>query len=419
VKLSRVFLISISVVLVSSLSGCKYNRVKTAQAAKTELIGMSKTELLSCAGVPDKAARSNGVEFLSYRSGGETSYSANTIYGYNTTTFINSNYRFCDITITLENDRVQSVKYSGKTGGLFTPGEQCAYVLENCVTGEDHNLLNKNPKKIESSDIKIKVPSNVHIPDFVPFTATFNNPAKVDNLISVMADGKLAYMVLPYDGVEITSFGGRVRASRLQSKINVTVNKFNSSSKTTGEILDEKNSYYSSQSKASIPSIVDNSLIFTEKFSKNKLSVKFDNQLGKGVAMKFNLDTSKGRIQVLVGHGASGLNEKQDLSGFFSIKGNFDDASVSLVEMKEPLLKTKKIPDTMELSWDEKRTYKISPGDYIVTNSGYKYDYKKIKLNDLKLDNGDVLYSNNGKKKVAFDSMRREQLDSSKNSIHK
>jgi hypothetical protein len=134
-KLSKILLISISIISIASLSGCAYNRVKTAHIAKTELIGMSKGELLSCAGVPDKAMSSNGSEYLSYRSGGETSYSANTIYGYNATTFINSKYKFCDITITLKNDKVQSVKYSGQTGGLLTQGEQCAYVLENCVSG--------------------------------------------------------------------------------------------------------------------------------------------------------------------------------------------------------------------------------------------------------------------------------------------
>jgi len=133
-RVSKLLLVSVAIVSIASLSGCKYNRVKAAQAAKTELIGMSKNELLSCAGVPDKAASSNGVEFLSYRSGGETNYSANTFYGYNTTTLINSSHRFCDITITLKNDKVQRVSYSGKTGGLLTQGEQCAYVLENCVS---------------------------------------------------------------------------------------------------------------------------------------------------------------------------------------------------------------------------------------------------------------------------------------------
>ena len=132
---SKILWISIVIVSIFSLSGCAYNRVKTAQAAKTGLVGISKGELLSCAGVPDKAMKSDGIEFLSYRSGGEASFSANTFYGYNTTTLVNSSYRFCDITITLRDDKVQSVKYSGKTGGLLTQGEQCAYVLQNCVSG--------------------------------------------------------------------------------------------------------------------------------------------------------------------------------------------------------------------------------------------------------------------------------------------
>ncbi len=289
------------------------------------------------------------------------------------------------------------------------------------------HLLNKqSPVGVVESNIKIKVPSYADIPSFVPFTATFNNPIDTDKII-IITNGRMAYIIRPGKGIKISAFSGRVRAFNLKSKINIKVQEFDSVSLTAGQILDEKTSYYTSKSKALVPLVVDDSVRFIEKFTNNKLRVLFDNKLGKDEGVLFNLDTSKGKIQIAISDGASGKNGEKylddgverELSGFFSIKGNFDDASVSLVEMKELPLKTKKTPKTIELSWDKKRTYEISPGDYIVTNSGYKYDYKKIKLNDLKLDNGDVLYSHNGKKKVAFDSMSIEQLDSSKSSAQK
>jgi hypothetical protein len=120
------------------LGGCEnaYTRSDVASAAKTELIGMTKEKLLSCAGVPDKAYVSNETEFLSYRSGGSTSHSAYTtpgIGGYAPRTYISSTNRYCDINITLKNNIVRKVNYSGKTGAALSRDSECAYVLERCV----------------------------------------------------------------------------------------------------------------------------------------------------------------------------------------------------------------------------------------------------------------------------------------------
>ena len=120
------------------LGGCSnaYTRSDAAKAAKTELIGMTKEKLLSCAGVPDKSYISNETEFFSYRSGGSTSYSVHTtpaIGGYKSRTRVSSSNRYCDITITLKNNRVREISYSGKTGALLSKDSQCAYALEKCA----------------------------------------------------------------------------------------------------------------------------------------------------------------------------------------------------------------------------------------------------------------------------------------------
>jgi len=41
--------------------------------------------------------------------------------------------RYCEVTFVLQNNIVQKVNYSGRTGGLITEGEQCAFVIDNCV----------------------------------------------------------------------------------------------------------------------------------------------------------------------------------------------------------------------------------------------------------------------------------------------
>jgi len=212
------------------------------------------------------------------------------------------------------------------------------------------HLLKDDYQTIEESSIEITHPSYVDNPNFVPFTVKFKNPTDVDKIISI-TNGRIAYIIRPEKGVKISSFSGRVRAFSLQSKINVKVEAYDLASKTAGKLLDEKTSYYKSKSKALVPTVVDNNVKFTEKFTNNKLNVSFDNKLGRGGVVLFNLNTPKGRIQLIVTDGASGLNGEKylhngiekELSGYFSIEGNFNQANVSKVEIKKAVLKTTKI----------------------------------------------------------------------------
>jgi hypothetical protein len=41
--------------------------------------------------------------------------------------------RFCTVTVTMVNGRVNRVNYVGPTGGLPIAGEQCAYVVQGCA----------------------------------------------------------------------------------------------------------------------------------------------------------------------------------------------------------------------------------------------------------------------------------------------
>ena len=127
--------LAIAVVLVVSFSGCIFQRAGLASRAQTELVGMSKIELLSCAGVPVRQERMDDLEFLTYSGGVDifgaevdtyTSPSTATATGKRT-------YLYCDVTFVLKDGVVQKVNYKGRTGGLLTKGEQCAFVVENCL----------------------------------------------------------------------------------------------------------------------------------------------------------------------------------------------------------------------------------------------------------------------------------------------
>jgi len=110
-------------------------RAATANRAQTEMVGMAKRDLLLCAGVPNRQQTEGDLEFLTYSGGGDSASvgiaktnSPNTAVGVAAT-----QHRYCEATFVLQNGIVQKVNYSGRTGGFASIGEQCAFIVENCV----------------------------------------------------------------------------------------------------------------------------------------------------------------------------------------------------------------------------------------------------------------------------------------------
>lgn len=127
--------LSISIVLIISIAGCTFQRASLATRAQTELVGMAKKELLFCAGVPIRQERIDDLEFLTYSGGGDsvgvavaTSTSPSTAMATGKRT-----RRYCEATFILKDGIVQKVNYQGRTGGLLTKGEQCSFIVENCL----------------------------------------------------------------------------------------------------------------------------------------------------------------------------------------------------------------------------------------------------------------------------------------------
>lgn len=136
--------------IVLILSGCAVERANMAASAKTQMIGMSKEDVLTCMGTPMGKSAEGHTEVWTWGSGGETD---TTGVGYGTSNFSgnaigNSYYgagsgsaigisksraRYCTINIVFKGGVVKAVNYSGRTGGLLSAGEQCAYALQNCV----------------------------------------------------------------------------------------------------------------------------------------------------------------------------------------------------------------------------------------------------------------------------------------------
>lgn len=130
-------------------SGCAIQRAQIASAAKQQMIGMNSEQILACMGIPAAKAKEGNTEVWNYYSGGEVNSFASsnaqaTAYGSqgyaqaygsshsNGISFIKS----CNINLVFQNERVAAVNYTGRTGGLITEGEQCAFAVKNCVKEE-------------------------------------------------------------------------------------------------------------------------------------------------------------------------------------------------------------------------------------------------------------------------------------------
>lgn len=118
---------AIVVAAVMLAGGCALQRAQLAQDARTSLVGYSKEQILACAGPPSNRASEGATEVWSYDSGG----------GYVTFSSHEAERRFCKVNLTMNASHVARVDYQGPTGGLLTPGEQCAYALEHCMVRAD------------------------------------------------------------------------------------------------------------------------------------------------------------------------------------------------------------------------------------------------------------------------------------------
>ena len=146
-----------------AVSGCAVERAETAANAKTTMMGMAKGDVLACMGVPSARDADGGTEVWSYASGdgrtvgfstvtasalgqsftsGNAAVLGNTVaFGSSTMGAANTNSfgfgmarRFyCTVNVVFQAGRVSRVSYTGPTGPLLAPGEQCAYAVQNCV----------------------------------------------------------------------------------------------------------------------------------------------------------------------------------------------------------------------------------------------------------------------------------------------
>jgi hypothetical protein len=137
-------------IVLATTQGCAFQRAATADRAKTQMIGMSEQQVLACMGVPAGRQQIAGTDVWAYPSGGESNTTSEafgqantsgTVYGnsYNSNTTASAfgtsttRNRYCVVNVVFQDGRVGAVNYSGRTGGLLTGDEQCAFAVQSCA----------------------------------------------------------------------------------------------------------------------------------------------------------------------------------------------------------------------------------------------------------------------------------------------
>lgn len=113
------------------LASCALQRAQVAADAQTKMVGMTKEQVLACMGPPQTKAAEGATEVWSYNSGDGSSTAVVGVG--NGVAIASRSQRFCTVNVTMVSGRVGRMNYVGPTGGLLTPGEQCAFVLQNCI----------------------------------------------------------------------------------------------------------------------------------------------------------------------------------------------------------------------------------------------------------------------------------------------
>lgn len=134
-----------------SVGGCAMQRAQDAETARQKMLGMTREQVFTCMGIPQRKATEGQTEIWSYKSGNNYkesnhisprmgmrkshsqdgwSDSISESLGFGSSV---EESRSCSVQVVLRNDAVVAVHFSGPTGGVLTADEQCAFATRNCL----------------------------------------------------------------------------------------------------------------------------------------------------------------------------------------------------------------------------------------------------------------------------------------------
>lgn len=107
----------------AAVAGCA---VAGEQRAGDALIGMSREEVLACAAWPAQEAASKDQVVLAWsaRDAGPGAGRLHPVAA--------SNARYCSMSVTLQDGRVERVEYGTRSRLMMMSGDRCVYALDRC-----------------------------------------------------------------------------------------------------------------------------------------------------------------------------------------------------------------------------------------------------------------------------------------------
>ena len=127
----------LAVLALSLLAACTLGRSQDAKEARTKLVGMSRGEIIACAGKPKTAIKDGNLEYLAYYAGNPD---YDLVLGVKPTEVQKitgtARPKNCKVRIMLRGGNVESVSYTGNTGGLLTRDSACAAIVRRCLPQE-------------------------------------------------------------------------------------------------------------------------------------------------------------------------------------------------------------------------------------------------------------------------------------------
>ena len=131
-------------------TGCTIAQSVDANRAKEEMVGMSRIELLACAGLPGNVYSEGDTEIMVYYTQGGVVGTGSSIAGsqydgtYGMGRYSGSSYgggfgfsqskvQDCQTTFVLRHGKIDRVNMVGRGEGAAVPDSQCEPIIRNCI----------------------------------------------------------------------------------------------------------------------------------------------------------------------------------------------------------------------------------------------------------------------------------------------
>ena len=145
VRRGRVLGLVTAAALALAVSACANTRADTALAAQTQLVGLTRNDLLGCAGVPHRTFVDGATEFLTYVSQsierqpqaslglGFGSRGVGYGLGFGVPFYYATDSRYCEATFRLDGGAVTGLNYIGNAASSGARLSECYAIIESCM----------------------------------------------------------------------------------------------------------------------------------------------------------------------------------------------------------------------------------------------------------------------------------------------